>query len=62
LTIISTIFIPLSFLAGVYGMNFHQMPELTWHWGYPAFWLLSMLGGLGMLWYFHHRGWLGRGG
>ena len=36
LTIISTIFIPLSFLAGVWGMNFHDMPELHAHWGYPA--------------------------
>ena len=38
LTIIGTIFIPLTFLAGVYGMNFHHFPELDWSWAYPAFW------------------------
>lgn len=42
LTIITTIFIPLSFLAGLYGMNFKYMPELEWHWGYP-FVLLAMI-------------------
>ena len=36
LTIIATIFIPLTFIAGIYGMNFKHMPELEWHWGYPA--------------------------
>ena len=36
LTIIATIFIPLTFVAGIYGMNFKYMPELDWHWGYPA--------------------------
>src|SRR5262249_57037220 len=41
LTIIGTIFIPLTFLAGVYGMNFHQLPELEWRWGYPLFWVGS---------------------
>jgi magnesium transporter len=40
LTVISTIFIPLTFLAGVYGMNFAYMPELSWRWGYPAVLLL----------------------
>jgi len=34
LTIIATIFIPLTFIAGIYGMNFKYMPELDWHWGY----------------------------
>ena len=38
LTIIATIFIPLTFIAGVYGMNFEYMPELHWRWGYPRFW------------------------
>ena len=38
LTIIATIFIPLSFIVGVYGMNFKYMPELEWHWGYPLVW------------------------
>jgi len=36
LTVIATIFIPLTFVAGIYGMNFKYMPELEWHWGYPA--------------------------
>ena len=40
LTVISTIFLPLTFIAGVYGMNFQHMPELAWKWGYP----LIMLG------------------
>ncbi len=59
LTIVATIFIPLTFLAGVYGMNFEYMPELRWKWGYPAAWLLMAgLGGALLLW-FRRRGWLG---
>lgn len=59
LTIVATIFIPLTFAAGVYGMNFDHMPELRWRWGYPAFWA-AMLGlGAGLLLWFRHRGWLG---
>ena len=65
LTIVATIFIPLTFVAGVYGMNFDYMPELRWHWGYPGFWIAMLgLGGALLLW-FRHRGWLGsteRGG
>lgn len=57
LTIIATVFIPLSFIAGVYGMNFEYMPELKWSWGYGYVWLvmLSVSGGL-MTW-FYTRGW-----
>jgi len=40
LTIISTIFIPLTFLAGIYGMNFENLPELKWKWGYFIFWII----------------------
>ena len=40
LTIIATIFIPITFIAGIYGMNFQHMPELAWRWGYPSFWIL----------------------
>jgi len=58
LTIISTIFIPLTFLAGVYGMNFRYMPELEWPWGYPAVLLLMLACGLTMLGYFKKKGWL----
>jgi magnesium transporter len=58
LTIIATIFIPISFFAGVYGMNFEHIPELKWRFGYPAFWIacLTVIGGL--LLYFRRKGWL----
>ncbi|MEO0728545.1 MAG: magnesium/cobalt transporter CorA [Bacteroidota bacterium] len=58
LTIMSTIFIPLSFFTGLYGMNFDHMPELTWRNGY--FYLLALMGSLvlGMLWYFRRKRWL----
>jgi magnesium transporter len=57
LTIITTIFIPLSFIAGVYGMNFHNMPELTWHNGYYG--VLSLMGGIFLLMiiYFRYKKW-----
>jgi magnesium transporter len=58
LTIMGTIFIPLTFLAGVYGMNFHYFPELDWPWSYPLFWLISLLLAGGMVAWFRHRGWL----
>lgn len=59
LTIISTIFIPITFLAGVWGMNFRHMPELASRWGYPAFWILSLLIAGGLLLYFRRKGWIG---
>jgi magnesium transporter len=59
LTVITTIFMPLTFIAGIYGMNFMHMPELSRPWGYPAV-LASMAAiGLGMLFYFRRKGWLG---
>ena len=58
LTIIATIFIPLSFLAGVYGMNFKYMPELDWRWGYPVFWLVIVTAVAGMFVFFKHKDWL----
>jgi len=63
LTIISTVFMPLSFLAGVYGMNFDRqqpfnMPELGWRYGYLGFWGVSLAGIGAMLWLFRKRGWL----
>ncbi len=58
LTIIGTIFIPLTFLAGVYGMNFAQFPELKWRYGYPAFWVVCIVLGAAMLRGFRRRGWL----
>jgi len=66
LTIISTIFIPLTFLVGVYGMNFNtdrspwNMPELNWYWGYPLIWLIMLAIAAAMLVSFWRRGWIGR--
>jgi magnesium transporter len=59
LTIIATIFIPLTFVAGIYGMNFEYMPELKWHWFYPkAFWLVMLGVAAVMLVYFRRKRWL----
>jgi len=58
LTIIATVFMPLTFIAGIYGMNFKYMPELEWRWGYPAIWLMIALIGISMLIYFKKRKWL----
>lgn len=58
LTIIATIFIPLTLVAGIYGMNFEFMPELHYRWAYPAVLILMLTGGLGMLGYFRRRKWL----
>jgi magnesium transporter len=58
LTIIGTIFIPLTFLAGVYGMNFHYFPELNKVWAYPVFWVVCILSSLIMLRQFRRRGWI----
>jgi magnesium transporter len=58
LTIIATIFIPLTFIAGVYGMNFKHMPELAWRWGYPAVWGVMILVFVGMLIFFKRKKWL----
>jgi magnesium transporter len=57
LTIISTIFIPLTFIAGVYGMNFHFMPELEWVWGYPLILFVMTITGLSMILYFKRKKW-----
>jgi magnesium transporter len=58
LTLIGTIFIPLTFLAGVYGMNFRYLPELDQVWAYPAFWGVCILSAAGMLLFFRRRRWL----
>ena len=57
LTIIATIFMPLTFIAGVYGMNFEYMPELKWHWGYPAILLFMLVIGMSMVIYFVKKKW-----
>jgi magnesium transporter len=58
LTIIATIFMPLTFLAGIYGMNFKFMPELEWRWGYPLIWGVMVVTGISMLIYFKKKKWL----
>jgi magnesium transporter len=57
LTVIATIFIPLTFIASIYGMNFKHMPELEARWGYPAVLGLMLLTAGGMVAYFRRRGW-----
>jgi len=58
LTLIATIFIPLTFVAGVYGMNFHYMPELTWEYGYITVWGVMIAIVIVMLSYFRKREWI----
>ena len=58
LTIIATIFMPLTFIAGIYGMNFKYMPELEWRWGYPVVWFAVVLISVSMLIYFKRKRWL----
>lgn len=63
LTITATIFIPLTFVAGIYGMNFNpelpgNMPELNWPYGYVYAWLLMLGLGLGLLGFVWKKGWL----
>ena len=58
LTIFASIFIPLTFIAGVYGMNFEQMPELGWQWGYPLILLIMASLAVTMLVYFRGKRWL----
>lgn len=57
LTVISTIFIPLTFIAGVYGMNFKYMPELEWRWGYWLCLFLMVAIACGLIYFFWRRGW-----
>lgn len=57
LTIIATIFIPLTFITGIYGMNFHHMPELTWFWGYPLVMVVMVILSVLMLSYFRRKKW-----
>lgn len=63
LTVISTIFIPLTFIAGVYGMNFNpeasplNMPELNWYWGYAACWAIMIIVASSLIFFFWRKGW-----
>lgn len=58
LTIIATIFIPLTFVVGIYGMNFDYMPELRWRWAYPVVMAAMAAVAGGMLWYFRRKHWI----
>lgn len=58
LTIIATIFMPMTFLAGVYGMNFKYFPELEWRWAYTVFWVAVVVIALLMIFYFRRKKWL----
>jgi magnesium transporter len=58
LTIIATIFIPLTFIAGIYGMNFEFMPELKWHWAYFSVWGVILIIAVFMLIFFRRKKWL----
>ncbi|WP_437974237.1 magnesium/cobalt transporter CorA [Sorangium sp. So ce295] len=64
LTIISTIFLPVTAIAGIYGMNFHHesspynMPELDWYYGYPFVWCLMLASVVGLLMYYRRKGWI----
>ena len=57
LTIISVIFIPITFIVGVYGTNFENVPELHWHHGYFIMWVVMIFTTLGMLWFFKRKKW-----
>lgn len=58
LTIFSVVFIPLTFMAGIYGMNFEYMPELSYKYSYPIFWGAIVVVALGMIYYFKRKRWL----
>jgi magnesium transporter len=57
LTIMSTIMLPLSVIAGIYGMNFEHMPELKWVWGYPFALALMSIVALAILGWFRAKKW-----
>lgn len=58
LTVFASIFIPLTFIAGVYGMNFEYMPELKWKWSYPVLWAVFVAVSVFLLAYFKRKKWL----
>ncbi len=58
LTIFASIFIPLTFIAGIYGMNFEYMPELKWRWAYPTIWVVFITIGVGLLILFKRKKWM----
>ncbi|MAE66444.1 MAG: magnesium and cobalt transport protein CorA [Phycisphaeraceae bacterium] len=60
LTIMASFFIPITFLAGVYGMNFDAIPELHWKWAYPVFWIICIMVTCALYVFFRRRGWIGK--
>jgi magnesium transporter len=58
LTIIATIFMPITFIASLYGMNFKFMPEINWEWGYPVVMALMVVITAWMVWFFRRRKWI----
>jgi magnesium transporter len=58
LTVIATLFIPLTFLTGVYGMNFRYIPELEWRWGYFVLWGIMIAIAVAMFFHFKRKKWL----
>ena len=58
LTIIATVFIPMTFVAGVYGMNFEEMPELHWRYGYGICWVVMIAIGVSLVVYFRRKRWI----
>ncbi len=58
LTIMASLFIPVTFIAGVYGMNLKYMPEVNWPWAYPVFWLVCLGTIVGLLVFFRRRKWI----
>jgi len=60
LTIMASLFMPITFFAGIYGMNFEFLPELGWRYAYPTFWTLCLTCTVSLLWYFKRKGWIGK--
>lgn len=58
LTVVTAIFIPLTFITSVYGMNFRHMPEFNWPWAYPALWAVMILVAVAQIFYFRRKKWL----
>jgi len=58
LTVIATIFMPLTFIVGIYGMNLKYMPEIEWPYTYPVVWFVMIVSAVSMYFYFKRRGWL----
>jgi magnesium transporter len=58
LTLVSTIFIPLTFIAGIYGMNFENMPELKWKYGYFLIWGIIIILTFSLIIFFKKKGWI----